>query len=112
MCDTKELQRQSPGIMGRLQALYKRFAIFIHSCFLIILLLRGLVKIKPSLINGPTFHCGWCDLYTVTYKRCPPDVTHFECVNNLCGDCKAKTLPPVRWEDMIKRYNKYAIISL
>jgi hypothetical protein len=30
----------------------------------------------------------------------------------LCGDCKAKTLPPVPWEALIRRHNKHAILLL
>ncbi|KAK4040397.1 hypothetical protein C8A01DRAFT_15732 [Parachaetomium inaequale] len=67
------------------------------------------------------YHCGhhrfiastWCDVYTMTHKRCPPDITLFEyAAKLLCGDCKAKTLPPVPWEALIKRHNKHAILLL
>ncbi|EGS22612.1 uncharacterized protein CTHT_0010830 [Thermochaetoides thermophila DSM 1495] len=47
----------------------------------------------------------WCRAYTITHKRCPPDVTHFECVDTICGDCKAKQRPPVPWENLIMRHN-------
>ncbi|AEO61161.1 hypothetical protein MYCTH_2084107 [Thermothelomyces thermophilus ATCC 42464] len=56
----------------------------------------------------------WCDVYTMTHKRCPPEITHYEYVPQLlCGDCKAKNQPPVPWESMIKRHsNNRAISSL
>ncbi|KAK3903988.1 hypothetical protein C8A05DRAFT_32236 [Staphylotrichum tortipilum] len=54
----------------------------------------------------------WCELYSITHKRCPPEVTHFECVDNLCGDCNAKNQPPVPWEDLIKRHRKHYAISV
>ncbi|KAK0736781.1 hypothetical protein B0T21DRAFT_411926 [Apiosordaria backusii] len=44
----------------------------------------------------------WCRDYTLTHKRCQPNVTHFEYrAEELCGECKPKTYPP--WENMIKR---------
>ncbi|KAK3290307.1 uncharacterized protein B0H64DRAFT_447371 [Chaetomium fimeti] len=55
----------------------------------------------------------WCDVYTITHKRCKPDITHFEYVAMLlCGDCKAKNQPPCAWESMIKRHNKRAVASV
>ncbi|KAL2022972.1 hypothetical protein VTK56DRAFT_4187 [Thermocarpiscus australiensis] len=45
----------------------------------------------------------WCRDYTMTHKRCPPEVAFFEYVRDMCGDCKAKTRPPVPWEHLIKR---------
>ncbi|KAK4143606.1 uncharacterized protein C8A04DRAFT_12280 [Dichotomopilus funicola] len=49
----------------------------------------------------------WCETYTVTHKRCPAEISYFEYASDLlCGDCKAKTLPPVPWEFMIKRHDK------
>lgn len=33
-------------------------------------------------------------------------------VEDLCGDCKAKTQPPVPWESLIKRNNRPAAASL
>ncbi|SPQ19856.1 e35763d0-0614-4668-a41e-7763e367a6f7 [Thermothielavioides terrestris] len=48
----------------------------------------------------------WCRSYTTTHKRCPPDVTHFEYVEHLCGDCKDRNRPPVPWADLIKGYRE------
>ncbi|KAK4224354.1 hypothetical protein QBC38DRAFT_371210 [Podospora fimiseda] len=49
---------------------------------------------------------SWCVDYTVTHIRCPPNVAHFESVEDICGDCKLKMAPPAPWEHMIKRKNK------
>ncbi|KAK3386062.1 hypothetical protein B0H63DRAFT_494735 [Podospora didyma] len=56
----------------------------------------------------------WCKDYTMTHKRCQPNVTHFEyrlvvehentnrmLTDELTGECKPKTYPP--WENMIRR---------
>ncbi|KAK0646323.1 hypothetical protein B0T16DRAFT_429189 [Cercophora newfieldiana] len=47
----------------------------------------------------------WCKNYTLTHKRCHPNVTHFEYKHvqceELCGDCKPKIYPA--WENMIRR---------
>jgi hypothetical protein len=65
----------------------------------------------------------WCRDYTITHKRCQPNVTHFEYrAEELCGtfcarsqvisrepetnilppgECKPKEYPP--WENLIKR---------
>ncbi|KAH6853209.1 hypothetical protein B0I37DRAFT_303947, partial [Chaetomium sp. MPI-CAGE-AT-0009] len=44
----------------------------------------------------------WCRDYTITYKRCQPNVTHLEYrVEELCGECKPKENPP--WGYLIKR---------
>ncbi|KAK3348590.1 hypothetical protein B0T25DRAFT_226104 [Lasiosphaeria hispida] len=52
----------------------------------------------------------WCRDYTLTHKRCQPNVTHFEFRSEeLCGECKPKTYPP--WENMIKRSNKEQTFS-
>ncbi|KAK4102346.1 hypothetical protein N658DRAFT_424391 [Parathielavia hyrcaniae] len=53
----------------------------------------------------------WCPVYSLTHKRCRPDITHYEVVLILCGDCKAKNQPPVPWESLIKRHNKHAVLS-
>ncbi|KAK3689223.1 hypothetical protein B0T22DRAFT_376861, partial [Podospora appendiculata] len=48
----------------------------------------------------------WCREYTITHKRCQPNVTHFEyCGGALCGECQPT--PEVRWEGMIQRSNKH-----
>ncbi|KAL2255799.1 hypothetical protein VTK26DRAFT_2690 [Humicola hyalothermophila] len=52
----------------------------------------------------------WCESYTITHKRCPPDVRHYEHVGELYGDCKAKTLPPVPWEGLIKRHGRHTAV--
>ncbi|KAM7190857.1 hypothetical protein V8F20_009541 [Naviculisporaceae sp. PSN 640] len=47
----------------------------------------------------------WCRDYTITHKRCQPNVTSFEYRGEeQCGECKPKPLPP--WESMIKRSSK------
>ncbi|KAK0655036.1 hypothetical protein B0T16DRAFT_450780 [Cercophora newfieldiana] len=50
----------------------------------------------------------WCREYTLTHKRCQPDVTDWEYkAEVICGECKAKARalhgPYVAWEGMIKR---------
>ncbi|KAK4117412.1 hypothetical protein N656DRAFT_699712 [Canariomyces notabilis] len=48
----------------------------------------------------------WCRQYTITHKRCPPNITHFEYRHELCGDCKARlNQKPVAWEHLITRPN-------
>ncbi|KAK0749035.1 hypothetical protein B0T18DRAFT_322389 [Schizothecium vesticola] len=50
----------------------------------------------------------WCLDYTMSQKRCPPNVVYFEvrpsCLRalNPCGECLAKT-NQVPWESMIRR---------
>ncbi|KAK0738029.1 hypothetical protein B0T18DRAFT_440926 [Schizothecium vesticola] len=49
----------------------------------------------------------WCRDYTMTHKRCEPNVTHFEFKSKEpCGECKPKEYPA--WENMIKRSSKQA----
>ncbi|KAK3360770.1 hypothetical protein B0T25DRAFT_133571 [Lasiosphaeria hispida] len=46
----------------------------------------------------------WCRDYTLTYKRCQPNI-HFEFrAEEICGEYKPKAYPP--WENMIKRSDK------
>ncbi|KAK3938268.1 hypothetical protein QBC46DRAFT_265721, partial [Diplogelasinospora grovesii] len=35
----------------------------------------------------------WCKEYTITHRRCEPNVTHFECrAEEVCGECKPKLI--------------------
>ncbi|KAJ4298371.1 hypothetical protein N0V88_003401 [Collariella sp. IMI 366227] len=54
----------------------------------------------------------WCRIYTITHKRCPPNITHYECVLNMCGNCKSKNEPPVPWEAMIRRPGQREVRAL
>ncbi|KXX76728.1 hypothetical protein MMYC01_209298 [Madurella mycetomatis] len=45
----------------------------------------------------------WYRDYTITHKRCQPDVTDFEDKAEDCSECKPKVPPP--WERMIARNN-------
>jgi len=47
----------------------------------------------------------WCRDYTLTHRRCEPNVNHFEYrAGQPCGECRPKEFTP--WESMIKRPNK------
>ncbi|KAK4451311.1 hypothetical protein QBC34DRAFT_59683 [Podospora aff. communis PSN243] len=47
----------------------------------------------------------WCLEYSLTHKRCKPNVTHFEFRDDsICGECRPQwQWGPCPWESMIKR---------
>ncbi|KAK4186329.1 hypothetical protein QBC35DRAFT_387461 [Podospora australis] len=46
----------------------------------------------------------WCKDYTISQRRCEPNMAHFESVEALCGDCRHKVAPKCPWEGMINRH--------
>ncbi|KAK3951202.1 hypothetical protein QBC32DRAFT_167917 [Pseudoneurospora amorphoporcata] len=46
---------------------------------------------------------SWCREYTITHKRCTPNVAHFEHKDIDCGECKSRKRGAVPWEHMIRR---------
>ncbi|KAK3695829.1 hypothetical protein B0T22DRAFT_497678 [Podospora appendiculata] len=54
----------------------------------------------------------WCREYTITHKRCQPNVTHSEYRSeDECGECKNKAAPRPPWEKMIKRSGSNGVSS-